>query len=66
MSLAFLGEALSLIAGCAPNSFFLRPSVRFVWDGDQVLYELRYPGGDDLASWQLDWKPPQSASPYVQ
>ncbi|NIM50979.1 MAG: hypothetical protein GTN78_24585, partial [Gemmatimonadales bacterium] len=39
---------------------------RFVWDGDQVLYELRYPGGDDLSPAALDWKPPRSASPYVQ
>ncbi|NIM49671.1 MAG: hypothetical protein GTO22_10540, partial [Gemmatimonadales bacterium] len=39
---------------------------RFVWDGDQLLYELRYPGWDDLSPAALDWKPPRCVSPYVQ
>jgi RHS repeat-associated protein len=33
---------------------------RFVWDGDQILYELRAPGGDSLSGGALDALPPYS------
>jgi hypothetical protein len=36
---------------------------RFVWDGDQLLYEMRYPGGADETANALDRAPPTAQSP---
>ena len=36
---------------------------RFVWDGDQLLYETRYPGGAGESDIALDRAPPTAQSP---
>ena len=42
----------------AGASFCASTLERFVWDGDQLLYELRAPGGDGLNVAQLNVQPP--------
>lgn len=35
---------------------------RFVWDGDQLLYQTRYPGGAEVSANALDRAPPTAQS----
>jgi len=39
---------------------------RLVWDGDQILYELRAPGGDTLTTTQLNATPPYTGADHEQ
>jgi RHS repeat-associated protein len=48
------------------TSFCVSTLERFVWDGDQILYELRAPGGDNLSGAQLDDTPPYLFADYKQ
>jgi len=39
---------------CTHSQFCLSTIDRFVWDGDQLLYEIRYPGGDGVSNALLE------------
>jgi RHS repeat-associated protein len=39
---------------------------RFAWDGDQILYEIRHPGDDDLSTASLNYSPRAAVSPGEQ